>query len=666
MIVLASAILILALLAISGAALVSMSRIQQDSEDALLEQMDIRLQSVAESKSLLADTVMSVYTNDVRTLVGFAEELYENPENYAPAEVLPPSPQDTDNLTLQRYLVGPEIKYEDIRDELELLANLEPLLEAMMEEHGEVITDIYVATLTGGHISYNRWGSRGYTGGEESYFNYYNSDWYTGAIAAGEDAIYYTDVYEDGYGRGKMISCSSPVFCQGKLKAVISMDVLVDDLQDEITKIPLPRDSYALLLGRDGRVIVDTRDESIDSAELDDEILKELVADPTVESGAMPGPDENFYAFSRIESNQWTLCIVLSKSSVLEPLGTMEDKIRQIATAFLLLLIPILGIVLGMINAFARHITRPLSELKKDVEIISSGNLDWKAEVLENNEVGDLAISFNQMTDSLRSYIDDLTKVTGERERLSAELDVANKIQRDMLPGKFPPFPDRTEFSLYASMTPAKEVGGDFYDFFFVDEDHLALVIADVSGKGIPAALFMMSSMIQMHDYTLNSPSPAKVLEDVNHVVCMRNDESMFVTVWLGILELSTGRLTAANAGHEYPILRPAGRNFSLVKERHGLPIGAMDGSRYSDYEFQLKPGADLFVYSDGLPEAVNNSSNQFGTDRIVKVLNDANSADPEVLIREMDMAVQLFSEGAPPFDDLTMLCIHYSGQSAI
>ena len=665
MIILASAILILALLVTTGSALYSMYQIQEDGERAMLEQMDIRLQNLAESKAMLADSILSVYTGDVRTLVGYAEELYENPENYAPAEVLPPSPEETEGYTLQRYLVSYKIKYEDVQDELELLANLEPLLETMMEDHGDTITDIYCATVSGAHISYNQWGSRGYTGGDESYFNFYTSPWYTGAIETGD--VFYTDVYTDGFSRGQMITCSAPVYDQGTLKAVIAMDILVDDLQKEVTEIPLPVGAYALLLGRNGRIIVDTRsDVEDDSAQLADPYIEEMISDKGAVSGAGPGPDEQYYAFSRIEANGWTFCVVLPVKSVLEPLGTMESKVKKIAQTFVLLLIPILLLVLGMINIFAKHITKPLSELKRDVEIISSGNLDWKAEVRENNEVGDLAAAFNRMTESLRNYIDELTRVTGEKERVNAELDVANKIQQDMLPGKFSPRPDRHEVTLSASMSPAKGVGGDFYDFFYVDDDHLALVIADVSGKGIPAALFMMSSMIQIHDYTMALKSPAKVLEDVNRIVCIRNEESMFVTVWLGILELSTGKLTASNAGHEYPVIRPAGRSFALFRDKHSLPVGAMDDVHYTEYELQLTPGADVFVYSDGLPEGVNEKNEQFGTDRIVRVLNETDSSDPETLIREMDRAMQEFAAGTPQFDDLTMLSIHYNGQSSM
>ena len=205
-----------------------------------------------------------------------------------------------------------------------------------------------------------------------------------------------------------------------------------------------------------------------------------------------------------------------------------------------------------------------------------------------------------------------------EKERIAAELSLATRIQLSALPKEFP---KREKFHVYASMTPAKEVGGDFYDFFMMDEDHLGLVIADASGKGVPAALFMMVSSALIRNAAVGEYSPAKVLTTVNHQLCTRNPEEMFVTVWMGVLEVSTGRLTAANAGHEYPILKRPGKSFELFKDRHGLVLGAMDGVRYREYEIQMEPGTKLFVYTDGLSEATNGSTVQFGTDRTIDAL---------------------------------------------
>ena len=246
-----------------------------------------------------------------------------------------------------------------------------------------------------------------------------------------------------------------------------------------------------------------------------------------------------------------------------------------------------------------------------------------------------------------------------EKERIGAELELAYRIQASALPKELP---ERKEFGVYASMTPAKMVGGDFYDFFMIDEGHLGLVIADVSGKGVPAALFMMVSSVLIRQTAAGQYSPALILQSVNHQICARNPEEMFVTVWLGILDIATGKLTAANAGHEYPMIKRAGESFEMLKDRHGLVLGAMDGVRYRDYEIVLEPGAKLFVYTDGVSEAVNKNLNQFGTDRILEALRSREEGSPREILETVEKAVHEYAGETPQFDDLTMMCVEYMG----
>ena len=242
------------------------------------------------------------------------------------------------------------------------------------------------------------------------------------------------------------------------------------------------------------------------------------------------------------------------------------------------------------------------------------------------------------------------------------ELNMATEIQVGSLPTAFP---DRPEFDLYASMDPAKEVGGDFYDFFMIDDDHLAIVIADVSGKGVPAALFMMSSKIYINDHATIGGSPAEILGRVNKLVCANNKAHMFVTVWLGILEISTGKLTTASAGHEYPMINTSGK-YEMLKDKHGLAIGAMDISKYKNTEIQLKKGDSIFVYTDGVAEATDANNELFGTDRTVEALNAIpKGASQKEVLAGVRVAVDAFVKEAPQFDDLTMVGLKYNGPQA-
>ena len=325
------------------------------------------------------------------------------------------------------------------------------------------------------------------------------------------------------------------------------------------------------------------------------------------------------------------LCLVLIFFYVLKPLKSVQENIR-------------------------------LYKSTKDSKIVGS-NL---ASVKPHNEIGQLSEDVIELTAELDQHMAELETITAEKERITTELGLATRLQAAFIPHVFPPFPDRREFELYASMDPAREVGGDFYDFFLIDEDHLCLLIADVSGKGIPAALFMMVSKIILQSCAMLGQSAADILTKTNEAICSNNQEGMFVTVWLGILEISSGKLTAANAGHEYPILKQADSSFALFKDRHGFVIGGMDGMKYKEYTLQLHPGDKLFLYTDGVPEATAADNSMFGAARMLSALNEAPEASPAALLRAVRKAVDDFVQEAEQFDDLTMLCLEYKGKDNV
>lgn len=279
------------------------------------------------------------------------------------------------------------------------------------------------------------------------------------------------------------------------------------------------------------------------------------------------------------------------------------------------------------------------------------------------DEIEELSESIKTMEMEINDYIDHLTEVTAEKERMGAELNIATQIQASMLPCIFPAFPDRNEFDIYASMDPAKEVGGDFYDFFLIDEDHIALVMADVSGKGVPAALFMVIAKTLLKNTAQSGISPKEVLSQVNTQLCENNEAEMFVTVWLGVMQISTGHMVCANAGHEYPAIRRVGGQYELLHDKHGFVLAGMEGSRYREYEITLEKGDSLFVYTDGVPEATNAENELFGTDRMLEALNQNPDAASEEVIRQVQKAMEVFVKQAPQFDDITMLSMIYKGK---
>jgi sigma-B regulation protein RsbU (phosphoserine phosphatase) len=232
-----------------------------------------------------------------------------------------------------------------------------------------------------------------------------------------------------------------------------------------------------------------------------------------------------------------------------------------------------------------------------------------------------------------------------------------------MLPHIFPPYPERNEFDIFASMEPARQVGGDFYDFYFVDDDHLCLIIADVSGKGVPAALFMMTSKTILQSFAMSGISPAEIVTKTNDAIMTDNPTGMFVTVWVGILELSTGKLTCTNAGHEYPAIRRADGSYALYKDQHDLVIGWVEDYQYEEYTLWLHPGDRLFLYTDGVPEATDADNKMFGNERMLTALNREPDAEPQQVLLNVRESVREFVGDAEQFDDLTMLCIAYRGR---
>ena len=278
------------------------------------------------------------------------------------------------------------------------------------------------------------------------------------------------------------------------------------------------------------------------------------------------------------------------------------------------------------------------------------------------DEMQALAGQIDKMEVDTLNYVENITKITAEKERISAELNVATEIQASQLPSIFPAFPDRTEFDLYASMDPAKEVGGDFYDFFMKDSDHLALVIADVSGKGVPAALFMMISMVLIRTRAQTDNETHEILENVNNQLCQTNEPGMFVTVWLAIINLKTGHVVETNGGHEYPALKRKDGDFELIVTSNSPAVAVMEDMPYTQREYDLMPGDRLFVYTDGVPEATNSKDELFGTDRMMEALNKYKDCNNMDLLRNVRKSVDEFVGEAPQFDDLTMLAFTYNG----
>ena len=342
-----------------------------------------------------------------------------------------------------------------------------------------------------------------------------------------------------------------------------------------------------------------------------------------------------------------------------------EEILRFMGQMFLLFIVLTTVSALIGVLILRRQITSPIILIKKCAEKFtaensaSKGAQPYAPPIHSKDELEDLSNSLYELEQNVVETQDQLGEISEEKGRMAAQLNIAKGIQEGVLPKDFP---DHKDFDIYAIMAPAKEVGGDLYDFFMLDDTHLFLVIGDVSDKGIPAALFMMTAKTLLRTHAQRDLDPATVLASVNDLLCDINPKEMFVTVWVGILDLKTGILTAANAGHEYPMLRSGNEPFEIFKEPHGMPLGVMPGGKYKNYEIVMAPGDGLFLYSDGATDAINQEKEQIGISRLLELVQTtaAEDASPKGLITSVKASLDQWSEGAYQFDDITMLSIVY------
>lgn len=359
-------------------------------------------------------------------------------------------------------------------------------------------------------------------------------------------------------------------------------------------------------------------------------------------------------------------------------MNKVAEASRHFMKQYILLMLGI-AVLLSIIVVlyFRRTIVHPVNSLAKaafsyanDKNLDSGGKTKThfdKLSIKTGDEIENLSLAMQDMENDVNEYMNDLMAVTAEREKFNTELNVAKTIQEGILPNNFPAFPDHPEIDIYAQMTAAKEVGGDFYDFFRLDDDRIALIIADVAGKGVPAALFMMASRIMLENIVMNDKeSPAHILEMANESICDNNSNDMFITIWIGILDLRTGLLRASNAGHEYPAIRRSNGEFELYNDKHGFVIGGLSGMKYSEYEIQLNKGDCIFQYTDGITEARRSDGEMFGNERLIQSLNQetehGSDEDPAKIIHKVKRNIDEFMDGAEQSDDITMLCCKYMG----
>ncbi len=653
--------------------------------DAVVER---NLGQITEMKAQAIDETFRDLAIRVRMMGDYAQKLLEEPDG---VPRLPWSRPDAskDGELFVKALFADGVEENAAADKLGVIANMSDMMISLCNAYGA--DNIWFslpegATLMADTVPGN------WIAEDGSYIAYNAADRYWYKQAEEKKGLIFTDVEYDRRTGEMCVTCALPVYGQdGTLLGVTGADLYLSEMQRTIEQAA-ENGGFLVVVNQNGHVI--SAPESQDYFRvLNSDLAMDLRGSGNTELAALVTDalqgrtdvrkvqlgEDNYYMLGvPMKTVGWTLLAAYSETAAGQPVRTLEenftaiqqeaateyhDKSAQGQTLTLAILIGLLIIMLAGAFYAGRRIAKPLTGITRQLSELGEEKpvFTMEDEYRTGDEVEVLAESFAELSQRTVDYIEQVRTVTAEKERIGTELQLARQIQEGMLPSIFPPYPDRNEFDLYATMVPAKEVGGDFYDFFLVDEDHLAIAMADVSGKGVPGALFMMVSKAILKNNAMMGKSPGDVLTTANETICSNNKMEMFVTVWLGILEISTGRIVAANAGHEYPAIIRKGGHYELFKDRHGFVVGGMEGIRYKEYELEMESGDRLFLYTDGVPEATDGNKELFGTERMIDALNQS-TGSPEDVLKAVRQRVDDFVGEAEQFDDMTMLCLEYRG----
>ena len=651
-----------------------------DSMTALEAQMEESMLTLAKNKATISNEKLMAVSKLVEMISANATKIMSNPDVYKEHSVLFPNAANAGTVVAQLRLEE-GVVYEEVADEIGLIGNIQDLLVSA-QNHSESSGSVYIGTERGVSISADVNSDQ-----KTNVFDPTKRSWY---IAAKEkDGLIWTDVFSDNSGRGAVISCAKPFYdATGKMRGVAGLGMILEELQKIVIGTNIGNSGYAFILNEKAEIIIsdmNTTDDdgNIQRINLLDEgamlpgdtvswmltVSRMLNGESAVERVDIDGM-ERFVAYAPLSELPWSLVVVMDVDEVIAPAleierniismtesatDHMDSVILLISLTFLLILALIVLADIIQANRLANQLAGPIIELSEGAEIIGAGDLEYLLDIKTGDEIEALSNTFNRMIEGIKN-------ITAEKERISTELDVATRLQAGLLPCIFPAFPEREEFDVYATMQPAKEVGGDFYDFFLVDPDHLAVVIADVSGKGVPAALFMVIAKTLIKNLALVGVQPAEVFETANNMLCENNEVGMFVTAFMGVYEVSSGKFTYTNAGHNPPLIKRGDGDYNWLATKPGFVLAGMEGMKYVQTEIVLQKGDALFLYTDGVTEAVNTKNILFSDPKLLSDINKHRHLPLAELLPAIKKEIDSFADGAEQADDITMLGLIVKG----
>lgn len=566
-----------------------------------------------------------------------------------------------------------------IREEIGFLGNAEQIFRSFSQEDVSVLR-VYFTSVTGINVGYD-----GDYEKKPAFFEGRDTDWYRQAAEKKETVV--QEVYADSFLKKQVVTFSMPCLNEeGDLLGVLAADLSIEDIEAVINRTDLVFDGYVMLVSAEGSMIAAeglTQDNLEDMSGFLGSGSEKLTEDMKKNVSGMQKSrirGKNKYVFySRMETGNWDVVVVVDSRTIR---GMAENRLselidittdaakasRRLLGVTCLVWLSVTGAVLVFIFRYSKRmafcISEPVVRLCREVKRVGSGDLSYTPDIHTGDEIEELGNCFAEMTASLSRYVRDVKLLTADQERLSTELNVATQIQASMLPCIFPAFPERQELDIYASMTPAREVGGDFYDFYLMDEDHLCMVMADVSGKGVPAALFMVIAKTLLKDNMLSGRPPAEVFQRVNNLLFENNDAGMFVTAFLGVLTISNGEFRYVNAGHNPPAVVRADGKLSWLVEPAGFVLAGMQDMQYQEGKAELSKGDLILAYTDGVTEAMDRNGCLYTDERLKSLLGreEVLRLPAEGLVCLIKEQLKDFAQGAAQADDITLLALRYLG----
>jgi len=647
----------------------------QESGSALETSGKERLLSLAKDQADISNVTFENVEGEMAVMASYAGSLMASPPvdpdpGYSQAE----RPPTIYNASV--YLYGPGIMINSSSPEFRALHGMDTIFIPVLASDPH-LASVYAGSESGITRLYP-WAS-----GIDPTFDARNRSWYKAAMSAGTTT--WSSPYVDVTGRGLMVTCSRPVRDNSTgWTWVIGSDVTIETINQQIINTQIGRSGYAMLIDGMGNVIArpgaaagsSQWDESFQTENLfnsDNSGIRDAAAEiVSGNSGVREvqfAEGDKFVAFAPIRSTNWSVVVVMPVDEITAPARDtgakitvatgdakqhIQDQVDRMKQAFLVLFILLFVLIAALTTVFSRVITGPLRKLSEGSEEIGRGNLDYKVDVRTGDEFEELGQSFNRMGSDLKNYIGELKRTTAEKERIAHELEIARDIQQSFLPDTVPDMPG---IEIAAFSLPALEVGGDFYDFIPLPNNCWGLVIADVSGKGVPAALFMALSRTLVRASTSKNPSPSSAIKDANHLIVQDSRiTSMFVTLFYAIIDPNARILTYVNAGHNPPMLFQTGKGEVTLLRADGIALGVMDDIVLDSVGIELNSGDIAVLYTDGLTEAINAEEEEFGTERLNDTVKACINLPVQEMIRFIVDAIMTFAGDQPQADDITII----------